>query len=113
MIDTNYAPVCGIYCGNCDALGKQCKGCGYVNGKPFWAVRIPSGVCQFHDCCRNQKGLEHCGLCEDFPCRTFQEARDPAMSDEETQNLLKERQEALQRRTEIGTEEWLLEMSNS
>lgn len=113
MSDTNCAPVCGIYCGNCGHLGIQCEGCGYVDGKPFWAAQIPSGVCQFHDCCRNRKRLEHCGLCEDFPCKTFLDARDPAMSDEETQKLLKERQEALQRRTEIGTEEWLLEISGS
>ena len=54
MIDKNYAPVCGIYCGNCDFLGEQCKGCGYVDGKPFWTTQIPSGVCPIHDCCRNQ-----------------------------------------------------------
>lgn len=35
------------------------------------------------------------------------------MSDEEFQESLRTRQEALKRRTEIGTEQWLLEVSSS
>jgi hypothetical protein len=34
------------------------------------------------------------------------------MSDEEFRESLKERQEALRRRTEIGTAKWLLEVFN-
>ena len=30
MNDINYAPVCGLYCGNCNFLGKECTGCGYM-----------------------------------------------------------------------------------
>ena len=113
MIDKNYAPVCGIYCGDCGFLGEQCKGCGYVDGKPFWTAQMPSNVCPLHECCRNQKQLEHCGLCTDFPCKIFLELRDPDQSDEEFQNSLKTRQEALNRRTKIGTEKWLEEVSCS
>jgi hypothetical protein len=109
MNDPNYAPVCGIYCGNCDFLGKQCKGCGYVNGKPFWTAQIPSGICPIYNCCSNQKQIEHCGLCADFPCKIFLELRDPNMSDEEFQNSLIKRQEVLKRRIKIGTESWLSE----
>ncbi len=110
MHDKNYAPVCGIYCGNCSFLGEQCKGCGYVDGKPFWTAQIPSGICPIHDCCSNQKKMEHCGLCGDFPCKIFLELRDPNMSDEEFQESLNSRQEALKRRSEIGTEKWLIEI---
>ena len=113
MSDLNYAPVCGIYCGSCRFLGTECKGCGCVEGKPFWAEQTPSKVCPLHDCCRNQKGLEHCGLCEEFPCKTFLGIRDPGMSDEEFEESLRERQESLRRRTEVGTESWLREMSSS
>jgi hypothetical protein len=35
------------------------------------------------------------------------------MSDKEFQESLKARQEALKKRTEIGTERWLLEVSSS
>jgi hypothetical protein len=109
----NYAPVCGLDCRSCDFLGDKCQGCGYVDGKPFWTVAVPSGVCPFYDCCRNRKKLEHCGLCDDFPCKMFPEVRDPNMSDEEFQESLAERQTALKRRAEIGTSKWLLEISHS
>jgi hypothetical protein len=111
MGDPNYAPVCGLYCGQCEYLGKQCRGCGYVEGKPFWTVHVPSGVCPFHDCCRNQKKLEHCGLCADCPCEMFSELRDPHLSDEEFQESLAKRKDALKQRTAIGTQQWLLEVS--
>lgn len=113
MNDPNYAPVCGIYCGNCDFLGEQCEGCGYVNGKPFWTAQTPSGICPIYDCCSNQKQIEHCGVCKEFPCKIFLELRDPNMSDEEFQKSLTKRQEALKRQIEIGTESWLLEVSSS
>jgi len=113
MNNTNYAPVCGIYCGNCDFLGEQCKGCGHVKGKPFWTAQIPSEICPIYDCCRNHKLIEHCGLCDDFPCEIFLELRDPNLNDEEFQNSLAERKKTLKRRKEIGTERWLLEVSSS
>ena len=113
MNDTKYAPVCGIYCGNCGFLGEQCEGCGYVNGKTFWTAHIPSGICPIYDCCNNQKQIKHCGMCGAFPCKIFMELRDPNMSDEEFQKSLTARQEALKRRKEIGTENWLLEVSSS
>ncbi|MDY6987112.1 MAG: DUF3795 domain-containing protein [Thermodesulfobacteriota bacterium] len=109
MIDKNYAPVCGVYCGDCSFLGDKCKGCGYTDGKPFWAAQIPSGLCPIHDCCRSQKEMEHCGRCGDFPCKIFLGLRDPNMSDEEFDKSLETRQEALKNRAEIGTEKWLLE----
>jgi hypothetical protein len=107
MSNVNYAPVCGIYCGSCRFLGQQCKGCGYVEGKPFWAVEVPGGVCPLYACCHNQKHLEHCGLCADFPCKMFTDLRDPNMSDQEFQQSLRERVQDLKRRAEIGTEKWL------
>lgn len=110
MSNKNYAPVCGIYCGNCDFLGKQCRGCGVEKGKPFWTTEIHVDVCPLHSCCFNQKKMEHCGLCSDFPCAIFLELRDPGMSDEEFQKSLAARQEALRRRAETGTEKWLAEI---
>ncbi|MDY6934915.1 MAG: DUF3795 domain-containing protein [Spirochaetota bacterium] len=112
MYDRNLAPVCGIYCGNCDHLGELCKGCGYVRGKPFWTVQDPSGVCPLHYCCRNQKKLKHCGLCYEFPCKAFLDLRDPSMTDEQFQESLKTRQRALKGRTKIGTDNWLKEVSS-
>lgn len=113
MSDLNYAPVCGYYCGDCHFLGDQCRGCGYVDGRPFWTVDMPGGICPLHDCCHNQKQLEHCGLCDDLPCEIFLELRDPNMSDEEFQASLDDRQKNLERRREIGTQKWLAEQAAS
>jgi Protein of unknown function (DUF3795) len=113
MSNKNYGPVCGLYCGECEFLGKQCQGCGHVDGKPFWTAHVQSGVCPIHDCCRNRKQLDHCGLCPDFPCKTFLELRDPNMSDEVFEASLATRQASLRKRAEIGTEQWLLDISGS
>ena len=107
MIDENYAPVCGLFCGACEFLGEKCQGCGYVNGRPFWTTQLPSGVCPIHDCCRNLKQLESCGLCEELPCKIFLELRDPNLSDEEFQRSLRDREKALRKRAELGTDKWL------
>ena len=89
MIHKNLAPACGIYCGTCDFLGKQCNGCGYEKGKPFWTTQIPSRICPIYACCRNQKKMEHCGECESIPCNTFLELRDPSLSDAEFKQSIK------------------------
>ena len=109
MTDIHYAPVCGIYCGSCGYLNNNCRGCGYEEGKPFWADMMPSKICPLYDCCRNQKNIEHCGLCDDMPCKIFLELRDPDMSDEEFQKSLDERLSELKTRAEIGTDQWLKE----
>lgn len=112
MTDMNHAPVCGIFCGECPFLGDQCAGCGAVAGKPFWTADMPGGICPLHDCCRNRKELEHCGLCGDFPCRTFLDLRDPNMSDDEFQASLEARKNNLAERREIGTAKWLASVAS-
>jgi len=111
MTDLRFAPVCGIYCGHCAHLGERCQGCGEVDGKPFWTVQMPGGVCPLYECCRNRRNHEHCGLCPEFPCRTFLELRDPSMSDAEFQKSLQDREDTLRRRAEIGTAAWIAEKS--
>ncbi|HAV42720.1 TPA: hypothetical protein DCX15_01705 [bacterium] len=109
MSDRNLASVCGLYCGTCEYFKKQCPGCGYIKGKPFWTTQMNVEVCPFYDCCINRKQIEHCGLCDEFPCRTFMELYDPSLSEEEAKKQVQERQEALLRRKEVGTERWLEE----
>jgi len=65
---------CGIHCNSCpwykDEMQPKCPGCEAVKGKPFW------GTCQTYSCVQ-QHEIEHCGLCEDFPCRDFMTRYDP------------------------------------
>jgi len=100
---------CGLYCGDCEFLGEKCPGCGQVYGKPFHVELSKLEVCSIYGCCVDKKQLEHCGLCDEFPCETFTSLRDPSMSDEEFEQSLSERQQALLLRKEIGTEAWLRE----
>lgn len=53
---------CGILCSECEY--KQQVGCqGCVNiVKPFWGQS-----CAVKTCCED-KAINHCGVCEDFPC---------------------------------------------
>ena len=55
---------CGIVCDpqKCkEEFGFDCAGCPNIT-KPCWG-----DSCPVKDCCEG-KGLEHCGLCGDFPC---------------------------------------------
>ena len=105
--DTNLAPVCGLYCGTCEYFEKQCKGCVYQKGKPFWTTQMKVEICPLYDCCVNKKKLEHCGLCDELPCKIFNELRDPSLNDEEAEKALIARQNDLIKRKEIGTENWI------
>lgn len=50
---------CGFYCGSCSLYTNgACKGC---------RMQHSEGDCFTFDCVSN-KGIEYCGLCEDFPC---------------------------------------------
>jgi hypothetical protein len=78
-----------------------------MQGKPFWTTMFKLDVCPLYDCSVNQRKLEHCGLCSEFPCEIFTSLRDPSLSDEEAEQSLRQREKDLRRRKEIGTEAWL------
>ena len=88
------AAVCGRYCGACEAYQRgSCCGCGYQLGQ------TPRGECAVFQCCIVERGLEHCGLCIDFPCQVFVSQAVPL----DVARYYK----ALRRRAEIGTIAWL------
>lgn len=68
--------VCGEDCAHCpNYLGEKlprCSGCMALKGKPFWAT----GVCPIY-ACTNKQGVNHCGVCKDFPCEQFVNDYDP------------------------------------
>ena len=109
MAETNLAAVCGIYCGGCQYLEQTCKGCSAERGKVFWTrlEEIPWDTCPIWECCVDQKGFEHCGLCSDFPCSTYLDLKDP--SDPKADLHKRQTIESLKHRTEVGTRRWLEE----
>lgn len=53
---------CGILCSSCEFKDSGvCNGCLNIS-KPFWG-----DVCLVKKCCED-KGLNHCGECSEFPC---------------------------------------------
>lgn len=53
---------CGICCENCERKGEVgCTGCIHME-KPFWG-----SDCGVKSCCE-ERGLNHCGECTQFPC---------------------------------------------
>ncbi len=59
--DMKLAAPCGEYCGICPHYEKECEGCSLHKGHPSW------GECKLYTCV-SKRGIEHCGLCADFPC---------------------------------------------
>ena len=92
--DRFLAGVCGKYCGTCDlyALG-ECRGCAYQLGL------TKHGECAIFQCCIVEHGLEHCGLCDNFPCQIFSRSA--------SQDAIQLRLEALSCRSQKGTDQWL------
>ena len=80
---------CGICCTQCtrrDEVG--CNGCLNME-KPFWG-----GDCAVKSCCE-EKELNHCGECPDFPCETLstmgvEEGNDPAPKLEQCRKWMEE-----------------------
>ena len=65
---------CGLDCGSCPwhqgKMPQICPGCEEVDGRPF------CGSCATYDCVKTKK-IEHCGLCDEFPCEDFMSRFDP------------------------------------
>jgi hypothetical protein len=93
------AAVCGLYCGTCEICETEasgtCRACAYQLGL------ASDGECRVFVCCVVARGLEHCGLCADFPCQLFLSSADPME--------VQRRYRALLRRVEVGTEAWIEE----
>jgi hypothetical protein len=66
---------CGTLCGDCEWFKGErephCPGCSEMEGKPFW------GSCSLYSCIK-ERDVEHCGLCDEFPCDRFIDAYDPS-----------------------------------
>ncbi|MBL7167873.1 DUF3795 domain-containing protein [Candidatus Bathyarchaeota archaeon] len=66
---------CGTVCNDCEYFKGEkepkCPGCESLRGKPFW------GSCPTYACVQDH-GVEHCGVCGEFPCDKFIETFDPS-----------------------------------
>lgn len=57
---------CGVYCGACPAFNKTCRGCASEDRNQN---RCNKWGCKIRNCCYDQKKLDYCVDCEQFPCK--------------------------------------------
>ncbi len=88
---------CGTDCKTCSHFDNDCEGCRQRLGNPFWGKQFGMDICPIWDCAVNERKIEHCGNCGDFPCQNpYLDLRDPSMSDEEWDACNQERRENLE-----------------
>lgn len=92
MENETLAGFCGDYCGKCPNYPGRCGGC----------VASEHPDCHFVSCCL-ERGIEHCGLCEEFPCRKLREFVPDDRPGCEPGYHIKE----LKKRSSVGTATWL------
>ena len=95
-------PPCGGYCKSCILYKKACVGCIETNGKPFHLKKAGKEICPVWQCVTEYK-LEHCGICEEFPCNKFLSWFDPKRG---ITTVLR-RAGLLALRKKIGTGRWI------
>jgi hypothetical protein len=87
---------CGLYCGGCKNYKEEmnCQGCRYETSL---VDDCPTRACAI------ERGLLHCGDCEDFPCATLKDFYEDGVRHHGVafQNML--------RIKDIGPDEWLRE----
>jgi hypothetical protein len=86
------AGFCGDYCGKWPEYPDRCNGC----------VASEHLDCFFVACCL-ERGIEHCGLCEEFPCRKLREFVPDDRPGYEPGYHIGD----LRKRTSVGTQAWL------
>lgn len=80
---------CGLECTKCVYYGTTCKGCNESSGKVFHA---PKGqACPIYECSMNQRQNRGCGNCDNVPCDIWKKTKDPALSETEFEQNIKER----------------------
>lgn len=95
MIEQEKMSVCGSDCGACHCFGTMCNGCNACEGKVFHA---PEGnACPIYDCVKNNMSMHNCGQCSEVPCKIWLGMRDPKFSDEEFNENVAMRVQALQK----------------
>lgn len=85
---------CGTDCAACGYYGGACPGCNESNGKVFHA---PAGkCCPIYGCAARHK-LANCASCQELPCKIWLETKDPALSEEQFNESIRQRIANLQK----------------
>lgn len=84
---------CGTKCNECYCYGKMCNGCNASEGKVFHAPEAKA--CPIYECAILERHLKNCAECKEVPCGIWMETRDPKFTDEEFEQSVAMRVQAL------------------
>lgn len=83
--------VCGCVCSDCRIFKKDCNGCYSIEGKACWLEEVGLEACDFYECAKIIRGIEHCGKCSEIPCNKFWQNKNPKWTDEQHRKIVEER----------------------
>jgi hypothetical protein len=89
--------VCGCICSDCRIFGTECQGCLAMQGKVCWLPEVNMEICDFYECCVEQKQLTHCGECDEIPCQRFWQNKNPKWTAEQHRKIVESRVEILKK----------------
>jgi len=105
-------PPCGRLCDSETCEGKRlglCEGCVEAKGCPAGCIKSEHTkeyqnikVCPIWECSTKHK-VEHCGQCQEFPCKTFLSWYDPKSGKKSVLQYIG----LLSIRENLGTKEWI------
>jgi len=95
---------CGVYCGACPSYGKTCKGCGSEDRDQ---KRTSKWGCKLRSCCLDERGLDLCVECDEFPCRKHNSKLSGSHPDDPRFAYRRETVANLRCIQEVGFEAWL------
>ncbi len=97
---------CGVYCGACPSFGRTCRGCGSEDRDQ---KRTSKWGCKLRRCCHEDKDLDHCGQCDELPCRKYIAKLPGSHPDDARFGYRREAPDNLLRVEVVGVDAWLKE----
>jgi hypothetical protein len=95
---------CGIYCGACPSFLKStCFGC---RSEDKSQNRNSKWSCKIRNCCIDEKKIEYCGKCNEFPCKEIKRKLIYSHKGDPKFNYRQKIPENMTEINELGLENW-------
>jgi len=100
------ASPCGVFCGACPSYEKSCLGCGSEDHNQ---KRKSKWKCRIRKCCFEDKDLDFCIDCDEFPCQSLGKKLKNSHPGEARFSYRHEIYHNLKQIKEKGVENWIKE----
>jgi hypothetical protein len=97
---------CGVFCGACPSFGRTCRGCG---SEDHGQKRRSKWSCKLRVCCFEERDLDLCVDCDEFPCIKYIQKLPGSHPDDPRFAYRREAPENLKRVQAVGLDPWLEE----